>query len=132
MAVSDANSTLQTVLLRFTTYLPIQREGQPFGDIRVGISTVLLKSEIKPQLTRALFFSAIAILMSLALAAGVSNIALRPLEAIGRRLEQMTAGVPDIIAEPDPLCYLDSNTANPASCSGDEETHPGLLATMFK
>jgi signal transduction histidine kinase len=86
----------------YDVYLPIQREGQPFGDIRVGISTVLLKSEIKPQLTRALFFSAIAILLSLALAAGVSNIALRPLEAIGRRLDQMTAGVPDITPEPDP------------------------------
>ncbi len=86
----------------YDVYLPIQREGQPFGDIRVGISTVLLKSEIKPQLTRALFFSAIAILLSLALAAGVSNIALRPLEAIGRRLDQMTAGVPDVIPEPDP------------------------------
>ena len=76
----------------YDVYLPIQREGQPFGDIRVGISTVLLKSEVKPQLTRALFFSAIAILVSLALAAGVSNIALRPLEAIGRRLDQMTVG----------------------------------------
>ncbi|MGB7554197.1 MAG: ATP-binding protein [Candidatus Korobacteraceae bacterium] len=86
----------------YDVYLPIQREGQPFGDIRVGISTVLLKSEIKPQLTRALFFSAIAILLSLALAAGVSNIALRPLEAIGRRLDQMTAGVPDVTPEPDP------------------------------
>jgi signal transduction histidine kinase len=86
----------------YDVYLPIQREGQPFGDIRVGISTVLLKSEIKPQLTRALFFSAIAILVSLALAAVVSNIALRPLEAIGRRLDQMTAGVPDIAPEADP------------------------------
>jgi len=86
----------------YDVHLPIQREGQPFGDIRVGISTVLLKSEVKPQLTRALFFSAIAILVSLALAAGVSNIALRPLEAIGRRLDQMTAGVPDISPEPDP------------------------------
>ena len=86
----------------YDVYLPIQREGQPFGDIRVGISTVLLKSEVQPQLTRALFFSAIAILVSLALAAGVSNIALRPLEAIGRRLDQMTAGVPDITPEPDP------------------------------
>ncbi len=86
----------------YDVYLPIQREGQPFGDIRVGISTVFLKSEVKPQLTRALFFSAIAILLSLALAAGVSNIALRPLEAIGRRLDQMTAGVPDIAPDPDP------------------------------
>ena len=82
--------------------LPIQREGQPFGEIRVGISTVFLNSEVQPQLRRAIAFSFIAILVSLALAAGVSNIALRPLEAIGRRLDQMTAGVPDIAPEPDP------------------------------
>ncbi len=86
----------------YDVYLPIQRQSRPFGDIRVGISTVFLKSEVKPQLTRALTFSFIAILVSLALAAGVSNIALRPLEAIGRRLDQMTAGVPDTTPEPDP------------------------------
>lgn len=86
----------------YDIYLPIQREGQPFGDIRVGISTVFLKSEVQPQLRRALLFSALAVLVSLALAASVSNIALRPLEAIGRRLDQMTAGVPDPTPEPDP------------------------------
>src|SRR5271167_3619228 len=82
--------------------LPIQREGQPFGVIRIGISTVFLKNEVQPQLTRAIGFSIMAILVSLALAAGVSNIALRPLEAIGRRLDQMTAEVPDMAPEPDP------------------------------
>ena len=86
----------------YDVYLPLQREGQPFGDIRVGISTVFLKNEVQPQLNRALTFSIMAILVSLALAAGVSNIALRPLEAIGRRLDQMTAGVPDGTPEPDP------------------------------
>jgi len=86
----------------YEVHLPIQREGQPFGDIRIGISTVFLKSEVQPQLTRALGLSAIAILVALALAASVSNIALRPLEAIGRRLDQMTAGVPDVAPEPDP------------------------------
>jgi signal transduction histidine kinase len=86
----------------YDVYLPIQREGQPFGDIRVGISTVFLKNEVAPQLRHAIIFSIIAILVSLALAALVSNIALRPLEAIGRRLDQMTAGVPDSTPEPDP------------------------------
>ena len=87
--------------LVYNVYLPIQREGRPFGDIRVGISTVFLESEVRPQLRRALIFSVLAILISLALAAGVSNIALRPLEAIGRRLDQMTAGVPDNTPDPD-------------------------------
>ena len=82
--------------------LPIQREGERFGEIRVGISTVFLKNQVQPQLSRAVELSLIAILVSLALAAGVSNIALRPLEAIGRRLDQMTAGVSDTAPEPDP------------------------------
>jgi signal transduction histidine kinase len=86
----------------YDVHLPIQREGHPFGDIRVGISTVFLETEIQPELRRALYFSIFAILVSMALAASVSNIALRPLEAIGRRLDQMTAGVPDSAPDPDP------------------------------
>jgi signal transduction histidine kinase len=86
----------------YDVYLHIQQgNGQRFGNIRVGVSTVFLASEIQPQLTRALTYSALAILLSLALAAGVSNIALRPLEAIGRRLDQMTAEVPDMQPPPD-------------------------------
>src|SRR5271165_1297169 len=86
----------------YDLYLPIQRGSQPFGDIRVGVSTVFLKSAVQPQLRHALIFSIVAVLVSLALAASVSNIALRPLEAIGRRLDQMTAGVPDSTPDPDP------------------------------
>jgi signal transduction histidine kinase/HAMP domain-containing protein len=82
-------------------YLPLQRgEGQRFGNIRVGISTVFLQNEVQQPLEHALIYSALAILLSLALAAGVSNIALRPLETIGRRLDQMTAEVPDPQPQP--------------------------------
>jgi len=77
--------------------LPIQRNGAPFGEIRVGVSTVFLKSELQPQLNRAVIFSGVAIFISLLLAAGLSNLALRPLEAIGRRLDAMTTG-----ADPSP------------------------------
>ena len=81
--------------------LPIQlRSGAPFGEIRVGVSTVFLKNELQSQLNRALIFSAVLIFISLLLAAGVSNIALRPLEAIGRRLDAMTGG-PEHAAEAD-------------------------------
>ena len=80
---------------------PLQRgEGQRFGNIRVGISTVFLQNEVQQPLEHALIYSALAILLSLALAAAVSNIALRPLEAIGRRLDQMTAEVPEPQPQP--------------------------------
>ena len=70
--------------------LPVQRQGAPFGEIRVGLSTLFLKQELVPQLNRALLLSVVAVLLSFALAAALSNIALRPLEAIARRLDAMT------------------------------------------
>jgi signal transduction histidine kinase len=79
--------------------LPLQRGDAPFGDVRVGLSTVLLKSELQPQLNHALVFSGISILVSLLLAAGLSNLTLRPLEAIDRRLDRMTAGEIDIVPD---------------------------------
>ncbi len=76
----------------FEVRLPLSRAGKPFGQIRVGLSTVFLKSELQPQITHALEFTGISILISLLLAAALSNFALRPLEAIGERLDRMTAG----------------------------------------
>jgi PAS domain S-box-containing protein len=70
--------------------LPVQRQAAPFGEIRVGLSTLFLKQELVPQLNRALFLSGIAVLLSLIIAAALSNLALRPLEVIARRLDLMT------------------------------------------
>jgi signal transduction histidine kinase/HAMP domain-containing protein len=72
--------------------LPVQRQGAFFGEIRVGLSTLFLKQELVPQLYRALLLSAGAVLLSLIIAAFLSNLALRPLGLIARRLDAMTAG----------------------------------------
>jgi signal transduction histidine kinase len=74
--------------------LPLERNGRPFGSVRVGLSTTLLRSTLRPQVTNALVFAAMAIFISLLLAAGLSNLALRPLEAISRRLDRMV-GAPE-------------------------------------
>jgi PAS domain S-box-containing protein len=70
--------------------LPVQRQGAPFGEIRVGLSTLFLKQELVPQFNRALVLSGLAVLFSLIIAAFVSNLALQPLGAIARRLDAMT------------------------------------------
>ena len=70
--------------------LPVERDGAPFGTVRVGISTVFLSSELRPQLKHALLFSGAVILVTFVLAAALSNLALRPLVLIGRRLDLMT------------------------------------------
>ena len=76
--------------------LSLQRGGIPFGTVHVSMQTVFLKNELEPQFNRALLFAGVAILVSFLLAAALSNIALRPLEAIGLRLDHMAAGEIDV------------------------------------
>jgi PAS domain S-box-containing protein len=71
---------------------PLQLGGEPFGTIRIGVSTVLLKSEITPRLMHALYFSIASILASLLLAAVISNVALGPLRKISLNLDGVTSG----------------------------------------
>src|ERR1700732_1998465 len=79
--------------------LPLQLNGQPFGSIRLGISTIFLKNEITPKLHDAVIFSGISILLSLVLAAGLSHLALGPLERISRSLDSVTAGDAEGVSE---------------------------------
>jgi PAS domain S-box-containing protein len=72
--------------------MPLELNGGRFGSIRLGISTVFLKSELTPRLHHAVVFSGIAILLSLVLAAGLSHIALGPLERISRTLDIVSGG----------------------------------------
>lgn len=65
--------------------------GEAFGSIHVGVSTIFLRNELTPRLQRALTLSAVAVLCSLILAALLSHIALGPLEHISRSLDNMAA-----------------------------------------
>ena len=101
---ADFRQQLKLIYNSPTVYdvrIPLQLNGTPFGSIRVGVSTVFLKNELTPRLQHAVFFSAAAILLSLVLAAGLSHIALGPLEQISRTLDSVTAGVPEPVAEPE-------------------------------
>lgn len=73
---------------------------KPFGEVRVGVNTALLIDDLKPQIRRALVFSGSAIILSLILAAGLSNIALRPLAAISRRLDLISSGKAELVGTP--------------------------------
>jgi signal transduction histidine kinase len=79
--------------------IPLLFDRKPFGSIRLGVSTVFLRNEITPRLRQAVIFSAISILLSLLLAAGLSHIALGPLEQISRRLDDVTAGDAEAVEE---------------------------------
>jgi signal transduction histidine kinase len=86
---------LKTLYRPATVYdvsMPLELNGSPFGAARVGISTVFLRNELTPRLRRAAYFSIVSILLSLLLAAAVSNLALGPLKEISRNLDVVTAG----------------------------------------
>ncbi|MGO9401942.1 MAG: sensor histidine kinase [Terriglobales bacterium] len=70
----------------------LELDGQAFGGVRVGLSTVFLRNELTPKLQQAAFFSLAAIFCSLVLGAVVSNVALGPLKAIARNLDTASAG----------------------------------------
>jgi PAS domain S-box-containing protein len=82
--------------------MPLQLNGAPFGSVRVGISTLYLRTELTPRLQHALALSVFSILLSILLAAGLSQLALGPLERISRTLDSVTAGEGEEIEPAEP------------------------------
>ena len=81
--------------------MPLLLNGSPFGSVRVGVSTIFLRDALTPILERATILGAAAILLSLLFAAGLSRLALGPLERISRTLDSVSAGTPDSLEEED-------------------------------
>jgi signal transduction histidine kinase len=79
----------------------LKLNGAPFGTVRVGISTVLLKSELTPRLQHAIVFSVGAIFLSLLISGSISRLALGPLEEINRNLDDASGGGTDYAASND-------------------------------
>jgi PAS domain S-box-containing protein len=78
--------------------LPFQLGPEPFGDIRVGLSSALLRDQISPGLVSAGYWALGSVLLSTLLALLVSTIALAPIGRISAQLDRISAGQFD--AEP--------------------------------
>jgi len=81
--------------------IPLQLSGQPFGSVRVGVSTVFLRNELTPRLQQAAFFCVVAIFCSLVLSAVISNLALGPLKRIAANLDIASAGDTEMLPDDD-------------------------------
>jgi PAS domain S-box-containing protein len=77
---------------------PFQLQQAPFGDIRVGLSSALLRDQISPGLISAGYWALGSVVFSTLLALLVSTIALAPIERISKQLDRISAGQFD--AEP--------------------------------
>ena len=75
----------------FDVVLPLERNGQPFATVRVGIRTTLLRALYQPQLNEALTLVGLALLTALVVAFLLGNLALRPMEELSMQLDYWTA-----------------------------------------
>lgn len=66
----------------------------PFLTVRVGVRTTFLRSELAPWLRAELVIVMLSMLVTILLAALLSNMALHPLELISNRLDQFMAAEP--------------------------------------
>jgi signal transduction histidine kinase len=76
----------------YEVILPLAIGPKPLGDVRVGVSTVLLREEIWPNLRAALLLSLLVIVFATISAAVVSFRVLRPLEKISQSVDLLARG----------------------------------------
>ncbi len=75
----------------FDVVVPIDRNGQPFVTVHVGVRTSLLRAFYAPWLRDALSLMGFALATALIAAFLLSNGALRPMEKISKQLDMLTA-----------------------------------------
>ena len=63
-----------------------------FGDIRIGLSSALIRDEISPNLEKAGYYALGAVLLSTFLAFFVTRISLAPIDRISAQLDRISAG----------------------------------------
>ena len=76
--------------------LPFNLGSGPFGDIRIGLSSALIRDEISPGLKSAGYWALASVLFSTLLAFAVSSISLAPIERISKQLDRISAGEFDL------------------------------------
>lgn len=84
----------------YNASLELDRNNQPFLNIRIGIRTTFLGNVLHPWLIGALGYTGLALLLSLVAAAFVANLALAPIAQISARLDSLSQAEAETAAEP--------------------------------
>jgi signal transduction histidine kinase len=83
----------------YNVTLPLERNYEPFATVRVGVRTTFLRFVVEPWLYAALAYTGVAIICSLIFAAFLANIALKPIEQIGARLDALALAEAEVASE---------------------------------
>jgi len=94
---------------------PLDRNGQPFLVIHLGVRSTFLRASYAPWLNTTVLFTLLAAAVSVLAAGLLSNVALRPIENLNTQLELLTAGVPEEPSSADSGAGPDLLPAPPAT-----------------
>ena len=115
--------------------LPLERGSEPFATVRVGVRTTFLRFVVEPWLIAALTYTGVAIVCSLIFAAFLANLALKPIEQIGARLDALALAEAEVQAKRRPpaaatrWCWFRTrSSASGGACA----TWKGLLRPQGK
>ena len=72
--------------------LPVEMGGNPLGDVRVGVSTIFLRDQITPALSKAVLLAVLVVVLATLSAGIVSYSLLRPLETISQSVDRWARG----------------------------------------
>jgi signal transduction histidine kinase len=91
--LASALPTLAATLLGpsqlYEVRVPVRLGNEPFGSIRVGVSTSLVRQALSDALVRSLTLGAGALLLAIALGLGAGRVLLASLQRIARRVERI-------------------------------------------
>jgi signal transduction histidine kinase len=76
----------------YETSLPLLLDGEPFGSIRLGVSTTLLRRELTAGVKRSLILTGIALPLAWLAALGLAQLILRPIRALTSEVDRMRRG----------------------------------------
>jgi signal transduction histidine kinase len=83
----------------YNVTLPVERYSEPFATVRVGVRTTFLRFVVEPWLVAALTYTGVAIACSLIFAAFLANLALKPIEQIGARLDALALAEAEVAGD---------------------------------
>ncbi len=76
----------------YEAMLPLNLDNRPFGSIRIGVSTTLVRRELNASLKQGLILASVALVCACAVALGLANLTIRPLRRITQQMERLRRG----------------------------------------
>lgn len=79
--------------------LPLSLNGAPFGTVRLGIATGLLRRELNASLTQGLAIAGLTLPLAWLVAMGLANLVLKPIRRLTREMDRLRRGEFDLSSD---------------------------------